>query len=609
MKKIFAILGLAAISGGLVVGAASKGNQVKKADAFIETDVEWDYLAFDGNNFKLSDSGDPNGWVTGRSATFWGFRSFNALDNFYDGFHNEGWQGTITSASWKQTKRYVTFTLGGNPDNTITIRKKSDNSVVATIQNTYWEDPKIPENMILRVVDLNSYIGQSLCLEIDDHATSGFNATTFGCLKVSQSQEDVARSISVYKYNLSKRTRAGDNANNCDNVARTAILDIMADSEEWTAFDGVVLDNADMDFEDSDQCTNLALDTTSVTGFDGQDAGYDTISWGYGAAYNLANQWDGFVEKMPFNKQGDAFFRGEYGGDGAKYTLLTNDFKLSGKGYISIKLAGNGTKVEVIKVSDGSVLASTTNLGWADNNLSASVFKRGTRLNTMTRHIIDVRAHLGETVRIAISDDSTAYWSILMFDELKTNYADVPVFKLDYDHQTYSAGTFYGTIPSILIHDSTYEGPLKNDGVKEAYDYLEEWRGTIRNKEHGTSVCGDYLTSNDTKALINKYKNNLSAAAKAIVDDSDDFEHVGANPKPGEGDWNENWDTIEPVITNMGHNIRYIANANSIALGSSSIHSVSNNSDDVVVYSIIIATMALCVIGGYFLFRKRKQEQ
>ena len=601
MKKIYKIslllasLGLVGGAFGTAIISQKSTKSPVKTDALVDGDVEWNYLAFDGNNFRMSDDSNPADWVSSRTgATFWNNRSFNALDDFYDGFRNEAWTGTIQSASWKQAKRYVTFTLGGNSANKVEILDKDNaDAVVATVQNTYFNDPKLSENMLVRVVDLNAYIGHSLSLKITDSVTSGFGATTFGALKVSQSQEDVARTISVHKNHLSRRNSA-ENVAERDLPAREYTLDIYANNSEWTAFDSVVLDNADMDFEDYYQCTNLALDTDSVTGFADKGAGFDSIAWGYDAAFSHISAWP-WAEAFPMNKQGEAFFKGEYGGDSAQYNLLTHDFTLSGTGYVSIKLGGNGTKMSVIRVSDGEVLGSVTNtkFSWLDNAEDKdNCSLHDHRPCTMTRYLLDVSDYVGTKVRIQISDASTGPWSILMFDELITKYSSLPVFKLDKVSQR---DTYYRVFQTEFVshHD---------DKVKEAHDFISEFF-TLARSTDDSSFC-TAVKSDDMLTLLSKYS-ALSDEARAIVNASDDYAFENATPS--------NWYTINPTMLNLGETIQYIAKYRNVSIPGTVSSSVSLNrivKDNAVVLTVI-GVAALAIVSGLVvvLAKKRKEQR
>ena len=596
------LLGL--VGGGLAGVHAYRGN-AKEAKA-IASDVAWDYLAVDGNNFEIVGGGNISDWVSGRSATFWDTRSFNALDNFYDGFHNEGWTGSINSATWIQKvgHPYVTFTLGGSASNKVEILKASNNEVVKTIQNNYFNDPKLSLNMIVRVVDLTNYEGERLYLRITDSTTSGFGAVTFGALKVSQTADDVARTISVHKNTLSRRNPDRDDAHK-DSVARTYTIDTYDDSsnDEYNSFVSRVLTDADMDFEDYDQLTNLAINTDSVKGFADRGDGYDSIDWGYGGAYNLADTFD-WNERMPFNKQGNAFFNGNYGGDGARYTLQTNEFKLSGTGYISIKLGGRGSKVALVDASNGSELVSTTNTKFADNGLGDTpIFVSGTRLNTMTRYILDAREHLNKTVRVEISDTSTEAWSLLFFDELKTNYATLPEFGFDRTVQPHvSAGTFYGAIEDVYVGgDSTDFG--------KACGFLADFYRIMRNPSNKNSWCG-VSQSTDVQNLLTAY-GELTSEVKAIVDNAKDYVHIKDGVEyRGDDFYKFDIDQTKYTVANtMTYLSSYVPPANPEP-NASGFRTVNMNSQEVAATLIItISVIAVSVLCAFMFIRKRKEQK
>ena len=574
---------------------------IKEASA-ISSNVAWDYMAYDDNNFEITTYDgctyhDINFFRANRTDSAFfdgGQRSFNALDNFFNGTHDEGWRGELKSATWTQKDDYVTFTLGGRNSSVKFYLASNDSEITAAAVNSndYFQDPKLAFNMIVRVVDLSSYKNQLLYLKVFDVETENIGATTFGALKVSQNANDVARTISVHKNHLSKRNPDGEDWRK-DTLARDYTLTKYNEAAEYSAFKSIILDNADIDFEDYDQCTNLALDNSTVSGFADRGAGYDSIRWGYNEAYCTAYEWD-WDERMPFNKQGDAFFRGDYGGDGARYTLLTNDFKFSGTGYFSIRLAGNGTKVALIDASTGAELASATNTSYKDGD-KWNVFSSKAFTCTMTKYIIDAREHLNKTVRIAISDTSTAGWSILMFDELITKYNSLPTFGLTEVRQTPKDQTNrYGVIPSILVQTNT-------GAVKEAYDFLQSYFSVFR-AEGSFKYLECNFSKEELQNLCNGYS-GLSADAKAIVDASDDFDRGNVA-----GDYYflrvNTSNKVGTIVSNIiaKYNLTPADNSGS----SNSLFAKANNSVGLIV--IVASMLSLLAVGGFLFFKKKKQN-
>ena len=619
IKKILTLgLAFGVFAGGIAAIANSRGGEMKKTDA-IASDVEWDYLAYDGNNFEIT-TYDGSTWhdinffrANRTDSAFFdgGQRSFNALDDFFNGVHDEGWRGELKSATWTQKDDYVTFTLGGR-NSVVKFYTASDDEEIAgaTVDSDdYFQDPKLSFNMIVRVVDLSYYKNQLLYLKVFDVETGNIGAVTFGALKVSQSAEDVARTISVHKNHLSHRNPDGEDWRK-DSLAREYTLAKYNDEAEYAPFKSIVLTDANMDFEDYDQCTNLALDNSTVTGFADRGAGYDSLRWGYNEAYTLGDYW-GWDQRMPFNKQGNAFFKGEYGGDGAKYTLLTNDFKLSGTGYISIKLAGAGTKVAVVKVSDGSEISFTnTKFSWDEGKYGYNV-AFGSRTNTMTRYVLDASAFKNEIVRIAISDDSTAGWSILMFDELVTYYEELSDIKFPVDrfdqpyvngfdvagsvYETRHEGTYYGVIKTELVSNH-------DDAVKEAKEFIDDYYDLARDVEEGnpTNMCS-VITSDDMKTLITRYK-GLSADAKAIVNASGDFNQVSGETV---------WYRVNPTVSGLEDSIIYIGNKNGgmYAFESGNLLSIVSTDSRTMIIVAISTVIALIAFGLAFHNKKKKANR
>lgn len=109
MKKALFIIPAAALllSPLALIGHGASAVGVSAAEA-TPTNI---YMPFNEDNFNVvTETGDVHDeatwWTTGRYGTFWLYRMFNAMDDFYDGNHYEQWTGTVTSKTWHQDQRY-----------------------------------------------------------------------------------------------------------------------------------------------------------------------------------------------------------------------------------------------------------------------------------------------------------------------------------------------------------------------------------------------------------------------------------------------------------------------------------------------------------------------
>ena len=100
IKKIVSLgLAFGLLGGALVAANVNKERKVSKADP--ET-----YISMESSFFTnwTNDAGS----FAAKDATFWGDNySFEALDTFFRGETAEGWTGTLTSRTWKQSTQYV----------------------------------------------------------------------------------------------------------------------------------------------------------------------------------------------------------------------------------------------------------------------------------------------------------------------------------------------------------------------------------------------------------------------------------------------------------------------------------------------------------------------
>lgn len=532
----FGIVALASAAFGILSNESKTISSVKAEDnSTLVT-----YIPFNNDNFTIvtdegveTELGDTSDWVTGRYGTFWNYRYFNAMDDFYDGNRQESWTGTITSRTWVQQNKYVTFTLGGNSQNKVLIKNESG-EVVATANNNQFNDPYLSVNMITKVVTVpEEYIGQTLHLEIIDSTTNGFGMTTFGALKVNQTLDDVAQTVVAHIAETKWIVDLNDDSApaNTNTLAADYIINVYrtADEYELVRNNGLIINedgsftspltDVDEGFESSG-LTNWAYDIEySDNGNEEEPANY-FIPF---ASSISEETYAGWIEHMPFNKTGNKFYKGWEDGfvEAAKYRLLSAPFTLSGTGLISIKMAGNSAALQILDASTHKQLMEVNNQAFLDN---VDTVVGGGRLCTMVRHIIDASDYLGQQIVIALADNRTGGgWGCVFFDELITNYQALPSLKLDTIVQS---GTINGEdVTNYGVIRDTYVGSMDST-FGQAYTFMNNYYDTLRNSTNNFSYCS-IISSEEVKNVLESYE-ALPEEVQTIVQNSDDYSYTGS---------------------------------------------------------------------------------
>ena len=137
-----------------------------------------------------------------------------------------------------------------------------------------------------------------------------------------------------------------------------------------------------------------------------------------------------------------------------------------------------------------------------------------------------------------------------------------------------------------------------NSASKAAADFVTDYYSLARNNSIGTNMCS-VITSNEMKGLITRY-NGLSADVKAIVDGSQDFQHVIADAKA--------WYEYAPTIMNLGTNLAYIANYNGMSLNGLALNNMigTESTSTMFVAAIMFAALAACV--SLIVFKRKRRH-
>lgn len=546
MKKALFIIPAAALllSPLALIGHGSTSIGASAAEA-TQTNI---YIPFNEDNFDVIS--DPNSsytensaekWITRRRETFWNYRFFNALDDFYNGSIREAWTGTVKSKTWHQDQRYITFTFGAARNKEackVEIVDANTEEVKATVVNNLFSDPKISSNMMMRVVDLGDRFNGDIYLKITDNATSDYGFVALGALRVNQTIEEAAASVGVHRMNLANVNLPGyeiklpenkiDTTTNSNTVSTAYCEEIYDTNKEYSFVKDNLPNNFNEGFEVDQELANwaydLAFSSQQVTTGNADEGTLVTTENRFYIDFknSVSSQKTFAVNEMipaPFNVTGDKFFAGGLtdgcaspGAEDAKYRLISSPFKMNDLGLFSLKLGGRTAKVELISYPDGEELYSHQNQLFADN--VNNIVRRDTYNATMVRHIFEVPSAAGKNVCIALSDCDYGWnWGNAFFDEIKTDYADYPSLKLDLISQGNENG---------VVKDSYHlEKGAKSTALSEAAAFVTDYYAKARTYENGFSYCGVSSSLND---LVTAYT-ALSQEARAIVDLSDDYSY------------------------------------------------------------------------------------
>ena len=617
-KALFTLGIAAGAVGSLVLGLACKSEPVKAEAATNLGAVK--YIPVNNTNFykendNLGKGGTGIGELTsGRSDTFHdGKRKYNALDDFINTMAKTGEDktGWIRSNEWVHTGGYVSFLLGGNSNCFVNIWAEPEGdlggeNVVDHAHNDFHasrdsydsayidgneSDFELSANMALKYYQIpDRLIGRRLIIYMEDTATGYYGGITFGDLRVNQTLEEVAKTFSTHKKQIAlDGTLTNQNGFSATYMLNTYYNDQSKYGDLITA--EAALDNADEGFEEYG-LTNWAYDRgfSSVGG----------INFAGIVSSNDAKDW---AEKMPANKSDNYYINADASGiaEGEKYRLVSNEFTLSGTGFISAKLGG-GTAVMSLIDSSGFELTSTRiapsvdtnilNIGFVDASV-ANIMSSGARLNTMSRTYLDASAHLGKRVRVVLSDDRTGgNWGLAYFDEVVTKYDTVPTLQLDIIHQQFNDNpNYYGVVTDKYVGsgDTTFG---------KAYDFVQDFYTIMRSNGAGKSYCS-LLESNDVASLVAAYK-NLDADVKALVDAAQDYDF-------GSAATSENWYLSLPhtgftVGTTMAYVDTLLSNMSS-PFRASMFGNESNTNTMIVVVCAVITSTSLILL---FVIRKKR---
>ena len=544
MRRKF-LIPLALAVGVLTLGHLTGIKNYQRVSADPDPELE---SAIEINSAFFTNWGDYTdpGTFGDKDAKFWDdWHFFNSLGSFFRGESNQGWTGTLTSRTWKQTTQYVYFTwsAANNTEDCKLIFHYGEHEV-SMKNDTFVENPmmlryfKIPDDDYQTLIAANPS-GFDMSVDLYDNVTSGFGFHNFGYLHVNQTEEQVSDAMRYYlnsldhdpgEWQVNKRKEIFNHYT----VGNAGLKEVFYRQ----------VSNIDDGFENNDDFLNHWY-------FD-----YNYFNGGnWGLRFDKAIGLDRFRPddntKMPFNKTGDGFFRGWHenedlggfvGGDNSIYRFVSRPFVLSGTGIVSIKMAGTAS----LHVIDP---ATRQDLAWADcqtfntEGNQSNLMDGSFNTVTMVRHVINLEAYVGKKIQLAIADVSDGGWSALYADELDTTNVTYPAFLVDSFEQSNNTGTYNiykadkyinsenksgSNSNGVIYVDSDINrannnaifGHVDNSPAKDAYNFLNGYYASLRSPANEFNYAN---ASAEAKAdVVNAYL-SLNTNARSIVNASSDI--------------------------------------------------------------------------------------
>lgn len=180
---------------------------------------------------------------------------------------------------------------------------------------------------------------------------------------------------------------------------------------------------------DEKQVANGGFETGDLTGW--------TVSDGWGMAngqpMGVINAQTYWSEELPYNQTGNYHLDGWNNGIGEEGTWAVKStvFKLSGSGWISVKMGGHAAAVKVYK-EDGTLIgyykqSRFSDTGFANNdNPTGTFLKEGGSWADMATYAIDLSGYVGQKLYIELCDETASGWARAFFDEVITYYETAP---------------------------------------------------------------------------------------------------------------------------------------------------------------------------------------
>ena len=333
---------------------------------------------------------------------------------------------------------------------------------------------------------------------------------------------------------------------------------------------------------------------------------------------------------MPYNMEGDGFFRGYLEGDSkggfmscdnSVYRFISRPVVIDSENpYVSIKMGGLAS-FHVIDATVNPGDKDDADLAWIDANTKNTsgidgLVYSGFNVTTMKRFVINLQAYAGRTVQFAIADiGGGGSWEAANFDELKVNFTPT-AFDVDTIVQTTGGSTYYctyadkyvnsnfsGEDANGIIYKNSADKVADTTDVKAAADFLSNYYGVIRNTDNGTSFCGEnkeILTSDPVKGIVASY-NALTEGAQKIVCASTDYQQGTYATK-------DTWFEQAVVSSEVGTTLEYIASYNNINTTTYANLVFFGNNTTAISATVFVGIVGIGAVVAFLLLKKRKEK-
>ena len=654
MKKSVFTISLSILAGALGVGSLIVG-QNTKSDVVNASEEPVAAIAYtlDARSVALPETARkhidieelipaenraPNAVIRDEHATYWGEGfSYCAIDKFYDDVEQPGdWTGSAWTIQWEQYTPYFLYQWGAANDAHdvgmkvyyFTLEGERIKNAEGHDFDDFVKNNTFTENgMVLRYHQVNQHVldnygstGFKVQIELFDNTpgSGGYAYTLFGGLRPNHTLEEVKTEIYKFYYHTLPAKGGNFQGDMKDRIRRHYLL-----NDKLSAVFLDSTDTIDGGFE-----TQSSFDSNWFYDFWYADRHGSNAELHFDKTISTGNYRPG--TNMPFNKEGNGFFRGWYetateadgshgeegfvADDATTYRFRSKAYRLNeGNHYVSIKMAGTASFHVIDAITQEDLL-------WVDSKTlqydhGNEYVHEGFNTCTLRRHVINLSAYAGRLVQFAICDYRDWGWGAAYFDEFVCDFDPSDGLRVDTVIQWRDDRDMHSAYNDIYISSNhseqngrgvTYkfadQAVEDTTALKAAAEFIAEYSEYARGA-HGNDLCA--IRHDDRmKEILTKYA-ALPASTRAIIDASDDFEQDSPE---------ELWYARPVVITNLGWNLQYLCQENNIILSSNPLLNpfgirVGQTNGAIIAIPAIIICVGLIAFLGFYLTKKRKAKR